>query len=296
MPAPARGGGGDHRPVTKTLERVVGYRLLVTDVDGTLLTPDRRVLPEVREALRAARSRGVRVCLATGRMWGSVRPYAEAVGADSPVVLYNGAMVYDFHGDRILERHTLDPAAAREALEVLREFPDVRPHVFADDRVYVDRRDEQSRAYLERDEITAEAVGDLLDNLPEQPIKVLVVGDPERLARLDHALARRAPRVRRVFSERNFLELLPPGVSKGTALRTVCAWLGVRLQDTLAVGDNPNDLEMIQAAGLGVAVAGAHPTLQAAAGYVAQGGPGEAVVEVVRRFLFAEGTRKPGGR
>jgi Cof subfamily protein (haloacid dehalogenase superfamily) len=289
------------------------YRLLVTDVDGTLLPPDRRVLPAVREALRAVRDRGVRVCLATGRMWRSVRPYVEAVGADSPVVLYNGAVVYDFHADRVLEYHTLDPDGLRAALEVLREFPDVRPHVFAQERVYVDRLDPQSRAYLERDGITAEEVGDLveacaggatvakthrggLDTVPRDPVKVLVVGDPERLLSLEGELARRAPTVRRVFSERDFLELLPWGVSKGTALRTVCAVLGVPLHEVVAVGDNPNDLEMLQAAGLGVAVGNAHPAVREAAGYVTRAPGGEALVEVAERFLLNGSPDNPKGR
>lgn len=262
------------------------YRLLVTDVDGTLLPADRRLPPEVREAVRAAQARGVRVCLATGRMWKSVRPYLEAVGADSPVILYNGAVVYDFRAGRVLERHRLDSEAVRAALEVVREFGDVRPHLFADDRVYVDRQDEQSRAYLQRDGITAEEVGDLLAHLPPDPVKVLVVGEPARLAELDRELSHRAPGVRRVFSERNFLEILPEGVSKGTALRTVCAHLGVPPDQVVAVGDNPNDLEMLDVAGLGVAVCGAHPDLRASADYVTRSGAGRAIVEVVERFFL----------
>lgn len=272
------------------------YRLLVTDVDGTLLPADRKLPAAVRQAVRAAQARGVRVCLATGRMWRSVRPYLEAVGADSPVILYNGAVVYDFEADRVVERHTLDPDGVRAALEVLREFPDVRPHLFADDRVYVDRQDAQSRAYLERDGITAEEVGNLLECLPPDPIKVLVVGDPDRLAVLDTELARRAPQVRRVFSERNFLEVLPAGVSKGSALQRVCALLGVPPELVVAVGDNPNDLEMLQVAGLGVAVSNAHPTLRAAAAYVTRAGPGEAIVEVVDRFLLDGQTEESTGR
>jgi len=274
----------------------VRYRLLVTDVDGTLLPADRKLPAAVRQAVRAAQARGVRVCLATGRMWRSVRPYLEAVGADSPVILYNGAVVYDFEADRVVERHTLDPDGVRAALEVLREFPDVRPHLFADDRVYVDRQDAQSRAYLERDGITAEEVGNLLECLPPDPIKVLVVGDPDRLAVLDTELARRAPQVRRVFSERNFLEVLPAGVSKGSALQRVCALLGVPPELVVAVGDNPNDLEMLQVAGLGVAVSNAHPTLRAAAAYVTRAGPGEAIVEVVDRFLLDGQTEESTGR
>ncbi len=262
------------------------YRLLVTDVDGTLLPPDRRVLPSVREAVQAARARGIRVCLATGRMWRSVRPYVEAVGADSPVVLFNGAVVYDFSSGRLLEHHTLAPEAARTALQAVAEFPDVRPHVFTLEGVYVDRCDPRSRAYLERDGIGAEEVGDLVAALPHDAVKVLVVGDPDRLVEVDRVLAQGELALRRVFSERDFLELLPAGVSKATGLRAICRALDVALEEVVAVGDNPNDVEMVEEAGLGVAVANAHPVLKEAARYVTRAPGGEAIAEVVERFLL----------
>ncbi len=262
------------------------YRLLVTDVDGTLLPPDRRVLPSVREAVRLAQARGVRVCLATGRMWRSVRPYVEAVVADSPIVLFDGAVVYDFASGHVLDRHTLDPRAARIALEVLRDFSDLRPHVFTLDAVYVDRMNGASRAYLERDGIQAQEVGDLVGHLPPEPVKILVVGEPRRLVELDRALAQRTHDLHRVFSEPDFLELLPAGVSKATGLRVLCRVLGVAAEEVVAVGDNPNDLEMVREAGLGIAVANAHPALKRAAQFVTRSGGGEAISEVVRRFLL----------
>ncbi len=262
------------------------YRLLVTDLDGTLLPPDRRIPEEVREAVRAAQARGVRVCLATGRMWPSVRPFAEALGVDPPIILYNGAVVYDFQTNRMLHRRTLDPNHTRTVLALLQEFPEVQPHLFADDRIYVAHRNALTLHYAAKDGVQVEEVGDLLRFVPEEPLKILIVGDPADLARVEGAIRHRAPHLNRVFSEPDYLEILPEGVSKGTALRVLAAAVGVTLAETIAVGDQPNDLEMVRTAGLGVAVASAHPDLRDAARYVTRAGAGEAIVEVVERFIL----------
>ncbi len=74
----------------------MAYHLLVADIDGTLINAAREITPPVHAAVVEARARGVRVCLATGRMWRSARRFVEALGADPPVILYNGGLVYDF--------------------------------------------------------------------------------------------------------------------------------------------------------------------------------------------------------
>jgi Cof subfamily protein (haloacid dehalogenase superfamily) len=265
------------------------YRLLVTDVDGTLLTPDRRILPSVREAVRAARCCGVRVCLATGRTWSSVHPYAEALDIDPPIILFNGGVVHDFRKGRTLLRQTLDPEHARTVLELLRAFPEVQPHLYVDDRIYVGRMNDLTRTYARKDGVHVEAVGDLMKVLPPDPMKILIVGEPEELARVEATIRRYCPDIHAVFSEATYLEILPAGVSKGSALRVLAQAVGVELQETIAVGDNPNDLEMIQTAGLGVAVANAHPDVKAVAQYVTVRPGGEAIAEVIQRFILNGG-------
>ena len=259
------------------------YRLLVTDVDGTLLTPDRRIVPSVREAVRAARCCGVRVCLATGRTWSSVQPYAEALDIDPPIILFNGGMVYDFREGRTLLCQALDPEHARTVLDLLQSFPQVQPHLYVDDRIYVGRMNDLTRTYARKDGVQVEAVGDLMKALAPDPMKILIVGEPEELARVRDMIRGRAPEIHVVFSEAHYLEVLPKGASKGSALRVLAQAVGVELQETIAVGDNPNDLEMIQTAGLGVAVANAHPDVKAVAQYVTVRPGGEAIAEVIQR-------------
>ena len=78
------------------------YELLALDIDGTLVPEDKVVPPGVVAAIAAARARGFRVCLATGRMWASARKYVETVRADPPAILFNGGLLYDFTKDRVI--------------------------------------------------------------------------------------------------------------------------------------------------------------------------------------------------
>src|SRR5947199_160668 len=80
------------------------FRLLVADIDGTLVTSSREITPRVLDAVGAAQRKRVRVCLATGRIWPSAEPYFRRLGADPPAVLYNGGLVYDFRTDTVLAR------------------------------------------------------------------------------------------------------------------------------------------------------------------------------------------------
>src|SRR5438093_770234 len=95
------------------------FRLLVADIDGTLVTSSREITPRVLDAVRAAQRKRVRVCLATGRIWPSAEPYFRRLGADPPAILYNGGLVYDFRTDTVLRRVPLDYHQAKLALELV---------------------------------------------------------------------------------------------------------------------------------------------------------------------------------
>ena len=80
----------------------MAYRLVIADLDGTARSRRFGVTPGVRQAIADARASGVRVCVATGRMWRSAAPWVQSLGTDAPVILYNGGRVFDFDGDHII--------------------------------------------------------------------------------------------------------------------------------------------------------------------------------------------------
>jgi len=262
------------------------YRLVVADIDGTLVTGDRRITPGVLAATRAAQLLGVRVCLATGRIWMSAEPYFRGLGADPPAILYNGGLVYDFRTNTELRRVHLDYGHARAVLQILRGFPEVQPHLYVGDRVYTGTANELTERYGRKDGLSVEEVGDLLAFLPANPMKILIIGARPHLERVAAEIANHPMPIHTVFSEETYLEILPTDSSKGMALRFVAEHLGLPLRAVIAVGDNLNDLEMIQIAGLGVAMGNAPEALKAHAGYVAPTNEEEGLRDVIERFVL----------
>ena len=226
------------------------------------------------------------MCVATGRMWASAAPWIETLGADSPVILYNGGRVFDFQGGRILYERRLASESTRQALALVRRDPDLQAHLFLDDRVYVERCHPLTDAYAADDGLTCEVVSAFEPLLSSDPHKILVVGPTPRVEALQVAVHEAGLAVHAVQSEPNYLELLPPGISKGSALCAMLEALGVEAKDVIAIGDNWNDLEMIEAAGLGVAMGDAPEGVRASADYVCASADEEGVREVLERFVL----------
>ncbi|MGH7395265.1 MAG: HAD family hydrolase, partial [Candidatus Methylomirabilales bacterium] len=114
------------------------YRLIAADVDGTLVDDRRQIPPAVREALAEARAAGCRLTLATGRMYPSVLPFAEAVGTNAPLILYNGAALVERGSRRVTFRRCLPLADARLALTLLKDFP-LHVNLYAGEGLYIER-------------------------------------------------------------------------------------------------------------------------------------------------------------
>jgi Cof subfamily protein (haloacid dehalogenase superfamily) len=264
----------------------MAYRLVVADLDGTARSRRFGITPGVGQAIADSRARGVRVCIATGRMWPSAAPWVKRLGADAPAILYNGGRVFDFDSGRTLYDRRLTAEAAGEALAVIRPHAEVQPHLFVNDRVYVERRHPMTDAYAEEDGLAYEVVPAFAPLLAEAPHKILVTGEPANLESLGAAARRAALAAHVVRSEPTKLEFLPPGVSKGTALREMVAGLGIEITEVIAVGDNWNDLEMIEAAGLGVAMADAPEGVRARADHICGTADDEGFRDVLERFVL----------
>jgi len=272
------------------------YRLVVIDLDGTARSRRFGITPGVRDAIATARARDIRICVATGRMWRSAEPWIRALGVDPPAILYNGGQVFDFDRGRTLYERRLPGTAARAALELIRRDPEVQPHLYVDDRVLVERAHSLTDAYARDDGLTAEVVPSFEPFLAGDPYKVLIIGPEDRIRGLQHSVRGAGLPVHAVQSEPVYLEILPPGVSKGEALRAMCATLVVPLEQTIAIGDNWNDLEMIEAAGLGVAMGHAPEGVRAKADYVCGTADEEGVREVIERFVLGGGRQEAPGR
>jgi Cof subfamily protein (haloacid dehalogenase superfamily) len=236
-------------------------------------------------AIRRVRERGVPFIVVTGRMFRSVRPYLEQAGITDPVVCYQGALVADPATGDFLRHVPIPLELAREALAA---FAAERVHVncYVGDQLYVADVNEYARRYADFQSIPVTPVGPLGDWLTEPPTKLVAVDDPDRIAALAETLRGRFDG--RLFVSTSlpiFLELASPEVSKGSGMQFVAARLGFAAERAVAFGDGENDVELLEWAGYGIAVADAHPRLKAVADWTCPG-PNEAgVASVLEAYL-----------
>lgn len=249
-------------------------RLLALDIDGTLLRSDKTLAPRTRQALDRARACGVRLVLVTGRRYPSARRVADELGGEVPLVLHNGALVVE--AGRVLRCRPLAKEAARGAIGLGRAAglePVLHCGALGEGLLLVDAAAPRSGLvgyYLERAREEVRVVGDLEAELERVvAIQVMFGGtraqtEPLR-ARLSQSLCGLARVERTVYPASGLvlLDVVNPAVGKAEAL----AWLqrrwGVGAPETLAIGDNWNDREMVAAAGLGFVMGNADPELLA---------------------------------
>jgi Cof subfamily protein (haloacid dehalogenase superfamily) len=232
---------------------------LLLDLDGTVIDHDVHLHPRVRDTVRAA-ARRVVVVIATGRMYRSALPWARDLGVHAPLVCYQGAMVRELPsdgriGDVLLETG-VTPDAALRALLVARQHGWYF-QAYADDEILCDEDRPEGELYSRISGVERTFVPDL------EPIVraggstkgVCVVPDPAEAQRCRVALSKALGGEARVTPSRpEFIEVVSPEVSKAGACALVCSRLGVDVSRAVAIGDGPNDNEMLDAAGYAVAV------------------------------------------
>jgi Cof subfamily protein (haloacid dehalogenase superfamily) len=241
--------------------------------------------PRTRTALEAARAAGLRVIVATGRMFRSVRPYLADAGITDPVVCYQGAVVADPVDGRFLRHEPIPLDLAREAIETLERR---RFHVncYVDDELYVARVTPEARRYASFQSLPIHPVGDLLAWLEEPPTKLVTIGDPDALDSLGAEMKARFDG--RLYVSKSlpfFLEFASPHVTKASGLAFVGEHLGFSAAETVAFGDGENDVELLEWAGYGVAVANAHERVLAVADFVCPPASDEGVAQVIEAYL-----------
>ena len=241
--------------------------------------------PRTRAAIAAARAEGIRVILVTGRMYQSVKRYLDAAEIDDPVVCYQGAVVADPRTGEFLRHEPIPLELAREAIEAV-VAEGYHLNCYVDDELYVREVTPEAREYADFQGLEIHAVGDLAEWLDRPPTKLVAVGDPVELDGLEvRTKARFDARLYISKSLPFFLEFASPEVTKAAGLDFLAGHLGFDRERTVAFGDGENDVELVQWAAFGVAVANAHERVLAVADYVCLSVDEEGVAQVIEAYL-----------
>ena len=272
-------------------------RLLAIDIDGTLLD-SRGALPDAhRDALAAAAARGVEIVLVTGRSFHFTQPVASMLPMPLTLICNNGAVVKTPGGETVM-RHLLARDTARVILAETRHLEDSVAIVFdrPDERQIVFERMDWShpsrRGYYEKNKAYITAAAPLADVLTEDPIQVMFNGSVAPMRALVDALRATAAADRFTvaiteYEKRDFalVDVTGAGCSKGTSLARWAASRGVTRDGVMAVGDNLNDVEMLDFAGTAVVMANASDALKSRGYDVTGSNDEEGLATAIRRLM-----------
>lgn len=262
-------------------------KLIALDLDGTLLNSHHQLTARTEAALKQAMARGIQVILATGKTRISALETIQRLNLTTPGVYLQGLAIFNSDGT-IRHQQTLQAEVARLVAEYA-EANRCSLVAYNGDRILTESRNPYTDIIIKYAEPTPEAVGPLSRLTDTLPIhKFMFIDEPAKITAIRTELSAQINGVATLTQAlHDMLEVLPPGASKGAGLKRLLEDLQVAPEDVLAIGDGENDIEMIQLAGIGVAVGNAMPITKAAADYVVASNDEDGVAEAVERFVLA---------
>ncbi len=269
-------------------------RIFFTDLDGTLLNDQKEITSGNQAAIDQALCEGCKVVISTGRPLASALIQAERLGLTREgcyVIAFNGGEIYDTSQGRPIYRRTVPMTLISPIFEEAHRRG-IYIQTFSDKEVLSEEDRPELYDYVKRTLQTCQVVPSIEEALVQEPCKLLAIEekDRERLEEFQRYLTRQyAGVLNAYFSNNSYLEIVPDTVTKGQALRWMCGFLRIPIADSVAAGDAPNDVDMIEAAGIGVAMANSFPGVKEHADYVTDADNNhDGAAEIIRRFILKE--------
>lgn len=274
--------------------QVQSIQLVAFDLDGTLLDDALQVSPGVRNAIDCSLRQGTIITLATGRMFSATVPFARQLGIHAPLICYQGGWIQAPEGE-VLHRTPLGEEEARLALDLGRRHG-WHTVLYAEGQLYIDSL-RHPTAYYKRLLGPEPIVEPRLETILQDHTadKVLFVAEPTQIAAMEAVLQAHFGQTAEIIqSHAEFIEVVPPGITKGAALAWLAAYLDIPREAVMAVGDQRNDLSMIAWAGIGVAMGNAVAEVKAAADWIAPTLAEDGAARALERYVLRKELGAPG--
>ncbi|MDU5334042.1 HAD family hydrolase [Enterococcus sp.] len=267
-------------------------KLAAIDLDGTLLNSQHQLLEENTRILRRAQQQGMKLVLATGRSVVSAVEMLDEMQLEGYILALNGTFIAQKTKEelKILRSSQLKKSNVQKAFEIAQEekVTFVASNQTGSDRVVAEDQAELVQEFLikraDLRRLTAEEMQGKIADAAVHYLKLAFTNqDRGRLLRLKKRLE--AAGLPTIFSDTHYIEYVPEGVNKGTALQFLCDNLGIPLSDTLAIGDQENDIELLQLSGIGIAMGNAQEHVKAVADQVTATNDQTGVAKALIRYL-----------
>jgi len=282
------------------------YKLIALDIDGTLLNSNSEITPATRRTLRQVYEAGATIVVSTGRRFCTAKPTADKLGIDVLLSCHNGVLLKKLDGELLFHR-LLPCEVARTATKYIKRFgafpivfqgtqdeadiivesatPDTSNPPLLMEGVYV-------KDYIQRNERFVTKVSNLETELSGDVIEVVAMVPLERhngiVEYLRHHLGNKAKVIPTHGTSLLFLGVANPNVSKATPLRYLAEKMGIERKEVLAIGDNYNDLEMLEFAGLGILMGNANDELKQMGFYVTASNDEDGVAQALEKSLLQD--------
>ena len=265
------------------------YKLIAMDLDGTLNNDQKVITEKTKAALMNAQKAGIRLALASARPSPGLfkeRDILNMQDYQGILMSYNGGRIVDAETGKVLFETSMDLAETKQVLRQLENLP-VTPILDDGVQFYVTDKNGYKVEYeCKNNNMVCSEVGNLADFLTFAPIKILMSVQPEELPKVQQTIAKMLPESLTVVQTAAFyLEVIPKVINKGQGIRDICSVLGMDPAEVISFGDAANDIPMLQAAGMGVAMANAADSVKAAADMVTDSNNDDGIAAALVKFL-----------
>lgn len=266
-------------------------RLIALDLDGTLTNDEKKITPETKEALMEAQRMGVRLCLASGRPPFGMMPLVEELEMaryGGILMAYNGGYVMDCQSGKVITEVILDDSLLFR-LHEYQELSGMTLMTYHNDKIYTEHpNDYYVHISSRNNRMKVVGVENFTRDVPKPVNKCLMVGEPADVPYWEKEMQDAfCGEMHILRSTPYFIELLPLGIDKGPALSAICNAMGMSVGNAMAFGDSYNDISMIKAAGIGVAMENAEDAVKASADIVTLNNNADGVAKVVKDFILS---------
>lgn len=262
------------------------YKLVAVDMDGTLLTPQLEISNETIKAINMVIEKGVIFTLSTGRMYLAAMPFAGMLNLDVPLITCNGALIKCSKTGKVYDMKIIDKEHSSEIIRCCEEAG-LSVSIYREDDIYIKKNSENIDIHIQLDHVKPQIVDDFDSLLDGSIIKIMFSSNKYNLEQYTRKLYELyKEKLNFYFSLPYFVEIVHKGADKRNALQSLALKFNIKREETIAIGDNFNDMDMIEYAGLGVAMGNAPDYLKGAADFVTHSNDEEGVRRVLEKFIL----------
>ncbi|MBC8079680.1 MAG: HAD family phosphatase [Gorillibacterium sp.] len=262
----------------------MNYKLIALDVDGTLITDDHVLTNATREAVQEVCSKGMIVVLCTGRGPISALPVYEQLGAGGIMITHNGATVIDIAERRVMNDFRIEFADLKPLVDYCRD-KGIHYDLCTPFDIYVEHLSEQNRAMYAKFSQVPTVIPNFED-VDEPKVKFTLSGMEAQMDQVEQDWPFIGCPLRKIRSGVHFIDIINPEATKGNALKQVCDDLGIPRAEVMAIGNYYNDIEMLEWAGLGIAMDNSPDAVKVSADAVTESNSKDGVAHAIRKYIL----------